>query len=217
MKIERKPRRDEKADAFYIEPRGERSLSRHTGQRIVRRATPLLITAVVVFAATIGFVKYTAPEHFGLAFALKATSGKVALTQNQLRDLVVGEGLVVYWLGPEVGARYALVSVNKNQNYVRYLPGGEGLSDVGANFRVIGTYMTKDAFQITQNDGNILTNGSAGFTNADGNAVYYNTVTHPLSAYVGMRNTDYQIEIFDPIAGQAVVSARTLGLIRRIA
>ncbi len=217
MKIERKTHGSGESDVFYVEPRGERSLSTQTGRRIARRVSPLAITAILVFVATLGFVRYTAPEHFGLAFALQATDGKVALTQSQLKDLVVGEGLVVYWLGPEVGARYALVSVNKNQNYVRYLPGGVGLIDLGANFRVVGTYKTKDAFQITQNDGKLLTNGSSGFTNADGNAVYYNTVTHPLSAYVGMKNTDYQIEIFDPIAGQAVVSARTLGLIRRIA
>lgn len=215
MNIERKSHGSDDEEAFYLEPEVAHPLPAHVSRGRIRRIIPFVITAILVAALTFGVVKYTTPEHFGLQFALKATNGKIALSEKQLKDLVVGEGLIVYWLGPEIGARYALISVNANQNYVRYLPAGEGLNDVGANFRVVGTYKTKDAFLTTQNSV-LLINGSSGFTNADGDAVSYNTITHPLSAYVGMKDTDYQIEIFDPIAGQAVIAARTLGLIQKI-
>ena len=65
MKIERKSRGTDEGDVFYVEPG-------HSGS----------LTA----AATLGAVKYTAPEHFGLVFALQAAKGQVALTQDQLRD-----------------------------------------------------------------------------------------------------------------------------------
>lgn len=214
MKIERKSHGIGEGDVFYVEPRRPGSLTKGgTSRKIFRKFMPFVLTAILASAATLGVVKYTQPEHFGLAFALQAAKGKVALTQTQLRDLVVGEGLIVYWLGPEVGARYTLVSVNKNQNYVRYLPGGEGLNDAGANFRVVGTYETKDAFLVTQTEGRGT--NAVGFTNPNGDSVYYNTA-RPLSVYVGLKSTDNQIELFNPIAGQAMTDAKTPGLIKRI-
>lgn len=213
MKIERNVHKVDEGDVFYVEPRAESDISGLRKKNVARRLIPCVITAIVVAALTLGIVKYTTPQHFGLEFVLKAANGKVALTQKQLHDLVVGEGLVVYWLGPEDGALYSLVSVNQDQNYVRYLPGGAGLNDIGANFRVVGTYEAKDAFLLTQTEAKSA-NGS-GFTNADGNAVYYNT-THPLSVYIGLKDTDDQVELFNPTAGQALADARTSGVIQRI-
>jgi hypothetical protein len=213
MKIERTVHKVDDGDVFYVEPRHGGGLDVRSKKNVVRRFTPYVITAIFVAALTLGVVKYTTPEHFGLAFLAKATNGKVALTQSQLRDIVVGEGLVVYWLGPEDGALYTLTSVNDNQNYVRYLPGGEGLNDVGANFRVVGTYEAKDAFTVTQNDSK-APNG-VGLISSDGNAIFYNT-TRPLSVYVGLKKTDDQIELFNPTAGQALADAHTPGSIKRI-
>lgn len=213
MKIERNIHKVDEADVFYVEPRLNHGLAARTKRNGIRRFIPFLITALFAAGLTFGIVKYTTPEHFGLQFVLKASNGKVALTEKQLRDIVVGEGLTVYWLGPEDGARYTLISVNQHQNYVRYLPGGQGLNDVGANFRVVGTYEAADAFKITQNEAS--TANGVGLTTSDGNAVYYNT-TRPLSVYVGLKGTDDQIELFNPTAGQALADARTPGLIRRI-
>lgn len=213
MKIEKNVHKVDEGDVFYVEPRGNGGLATASKKKVARRLTPYVIMAIIVTALTLGIVKYTSPQHFGLQFVLKAANGKVALTQSQLRDIVVGEGLVVYWLGPEDGALYTLISVNTNQNYVRYLPGGQGLNDVGANFRVVGTYSAKDAFKVTQNDAKAA-NG-VGLISADGNAIYYNT-TRPLSVYIGRKNTDDQIELFNPTAGQALADARTPGLLQRI-
>lgn len=84
---------------------------------------------------------------------------------------------------------------------------------MGANFRVVGTYEAKNAFAITQN--NAKAPNGVGLTTSDGNAIYYKT-TRPLSVYVGLKNTDDQIELFNPTAGQALADARIPGLIQRI-
>ena len=211
MKIERSGRHVDAGDVFYVEPHGGHSTS--SNRRTFRRLSWMVITALIASALTFGVIKYMTPTHYGLQFVLQAASGKVGLTEKQLRDIVLGEGLVVYWLGPEDGSLYTLTSVKKNQNYVRYLPGGEGLNDVGANFRVVGTYEAKDAFKVTENNAK-LPNG-VGIISSDGNAIYFNT-TRPLSVYVGLKNTDDQIELFNPTAGQALADARKPGFIRRI-
>jgi hypothetical protein len=211
MKIERSSHNVHEDDVFYVEPHGGHSTS--SDRHAFRRLSWMVIVAVIASALTFGVIKYTTPTHYGLQFVLQAASGKVGLNEKQLHDIVLGEGLVVYWLGPEDGALYTLTSVNKNQNYVRYLPGGEGLNDVGANFRVVGTYEAKDAFKVTQNDAKSA-NG-VGLISADGNAIYYNR-TRLLSVYVGFKNKDDQVELFNPTAGQALADAKTPGLIRRI-
>lgn len=213
MKIARNVPKVDEGDVFYVEPRGSRALVPGHQKNLLRRLTPFVITAIFAAASTYGVIKYTTPQHFGLQFVLKASNGKVALTASQLRDLVVGEGLVVYWLGPEDGALYTLISINQHQNYVRYLPGGQGLNDVGANFRVVGTYEAKDAYKMTQNQA--TTADGVGETTADGTAIYYNT-TRPLSVYVAPKTGDDQIELFNPTAGQALADARTPGSIRQI-
>lgn len=213
MKIENNVHKVDEGNVFYVEPRSKGGLAKSSKKKVVRRITPFVTTAILASALTFGIVKYTTPQHFGLQFVLKAANGKVALTQSQLRDIVVGEGLVVYWLGPEDGALYTLISVNKNQNYVRYLPGGVGLNDVGANFRVVGTYEAKDAYKMTQDQA--TTADGVGEVSANGTAIYYNT-TRPLSVYLALKSSTEQIELFNPTAGQALADARTPGLVQRI-
>lgn len=213
MKIERNVHNVDDNDVFYVEPRRGGDVSTKTTENLVRRLAPFLLTALVAAGLTLGVVKYTTPQHFGVQFIAQATTGKVAMTQTQLHDIVVGEGLTVYWLGPEDGALYTLTTVNLHQNYVRYLPGGQGLTDVGANFRVVGTYEAKDAYKMTQNQA--TTADGVGEMTSDGTAIYYNT-TRPLSVYVAPRNADYQIELFNPTSGQALADARTPGMLKRI-
>ncbi|MFZ2227219.1 MAG: hypothetical protein WAU98_01855 [Candidatus Nanopelagicaceae bacterium] len=213
MKVERKANKVDEADVFYVEHADREASQSTTSPSRFRRYVPYVIAVILSSSLTFGIVKYLEPPRLDLRFALLATHGKVALTQAQLRDVVAGEGLVVYWLGPQEGALYALDSVNTAQNYVRYLPNGNGLDDTAANYRVIGTYETKDAYSATLN--NAKKPNSVGFLNEDGNAVYYATL-NPNSVYVGISGTDSQIEIFDPNSGLALIAARTPKLLQRI-
>jgi len=213
MKVERKANKVDEADVFYVEQSDSPPPQTSTNARGFRRFVPIVITAILSSSLTFGIFSYLDPPHLDLKFALLATSGKVALSEAQLREVVAGEGLVVYWLGPQEGALYALDSVSIAQNYVRYLPNGTGLDDTSASYRVIGTYETKDAYSATLS--NAKRPNSVGFINEDGNAVYYATL-NPNSVYVGVSGTDSQIEIFDPNSGLALIAARTPKLLQKI-
>lgn len=127
--------------------------------------------------------------------------GKVALSEHQLRDIVNAKHLTVYWAGPVEGAKYSLVAEKPGQSFVRYLPGGRGLSDTGNTFRIIATYTEKNAFLVTQSAGAQL--GNVGFANIDGNSVFY-VKTAPRDVHMGIKGKDLQIEIFDPGIDQAL-------------
>lgn len=213
MKIERKAEKGDQAGVFYVDQSEDQVPPSSKIKGRIRRLVPYIITAVLFSSLTFGAVKYFTPPHLGLKYVIQATSGKVALTASQLQDVINSEGLTVYWLGPMEGALYALNSVSQDQNYVRYLPNGEGLNDPAANYRVIGTYEAKDAFALTQVDAKSV-NG-VGFINADGNAVFYNSL-RPNSVYIGVKGTDDQIEIFDPNSGLALIAAKSPGLLSKI-
>ncbi|MDP1721016.1 MAG: hypothetical protein Q8L08_08495 [Candidatus Nanopelagicaceae bacterium] len=213
MKVERKANKVDEADVFYVEQSDRQPPQTSTSRRSFRRFVYFVIAVILSSSLAFGIFSYLDPPHLDLKYALLATNGKVALSEAQLRDVVAGEGLDVYWLGPQEGALYALDSVSTTQNYVRYLPNGNGLEDTAPNYRVIGTYVTKDAFSVTLS--NAKKANSVAFTNEDGNAVYYGTL-NPNSVYVGVKGTDSQIEIFDPNSGLALIAARTPKLLQKI-
>jgi hypothetical protein len=127
--------------------------------------------------------------------------GKVALTATELRSVVAAKHLTVYWSGPQAGAKYSLTSATPGVAVLRYLPDGKGLNDTQAVYRAIGTYAQKNAFAVNQSTGSEA--GNIGFTNVDGNSVFY-AKNRPTNVYVGMKDKDIQIEIFDPLIDQAL-------------
>lgn len=141
------------------------------------------------------------------------TAGKVALSDKELISAVAELGADVYWAGPVDGAKYTLSVPTKGQAYVRYLPNGEGINDTAANYVVIATYATPDAFGSTQAAGN-QTNGVT-FINAQGAAVFYSKET-PTNVYVAYPDVDVQIEVFSPIAKTALDIASKQGALRLV-
>lgn len=139
--------------------------------------------------------------------------GRVALTAQDLRDVVIAKKLTVYWVGPQDGAKYTLVATTPGVAFVRYLPGGTGLNDTKTRFRVIGTYVQKNAFAVST--AGAVAPGNAGFVNADGNAVFY-TKARPTNVYVGIKGKDLQVEVFDPLADQALGLVLLMNQVRRI-
>jgi hypothetical protein len=141
------------------------------------------------------------------------TTGKVALTEEELVKAVQDLGVDVYWAGPVDGAKYTISAPADGQVYIRYLPNGEGLSDTKANYVVIATYSTPDAFTSTQSAGN-QTNGVT-FINTQGAAVFYSKDA-PTNVYVAYQNIDFQIEVFSPIAKTALDIASKQGALRLV-
>lgn len=139
--------------------------------------------------------------------------GLKAMTQDQLRETVESNHLVVYWAGPEKGATYLLDTVEANVAVLTILPPGIDPKQTRASRPQIATYDVKDAFQA------VLTGGGnpdvAGFISADGNSVFYSRLD-PKNVFVGVRGRDVELQIFDPSPGVSLAIARERGRLRPI-
>jgi len=160
-----------------------------------RRVVAILVVVALVVGGYFLFHQLTKKSD------LLKIQGKVALSESGLRSIVGAKHLVVYWAGPQAGAKYSLVATATGIAYVRYLPEGKGLSDTKNAYKAIGTYVQKGAFSVNQSSGRAA--GNVGFTNVDGNAVFY-AKSRPTNVYMGIKGKDIQIEIFDPLVDQAL-------------
>lgn len=187
------------SDAEFIDH--ETSPYVHHAMRKPKRKRPLLTVTSVFAAILLGVIGYFIVSHFNSTGDLQKTQGKVAMSTNELRAIVLAKHLTVYWAGPTAGDKYALIASKAGSTFVRYLPNGNGINDSTTSFRVIATYTLKNAFAITQSAGGV--SGNVGFVNVDGNAVFY-VKTRPTNVYMGIKGQDRQIEIFDPSIDQSL-------------
>lgn len=211
MKIVRNEQpKDDDEDVFYV-ARSDAALSAPPNKSLGRRISPFIVFGIAISLATVGVMKFLEDSPADTQSIVLALQGKKVLDEKSLRNLVVSQKLTAYWVGPRENYKYVISPYPNGQAFIRYLPAGKGLADKAPNYLVIATYPLQDAFSVTAKTAAGI-NG-VGFTNVDGHAVFYRS-TQPGSVYVGLRDADYQIEIFDPVAGQALVSASTAGLLR---
>lgn len=140
-------------------------------------------------------------------------SGQSALTEAQLRAEVKNVGGSIFWAGAMPGALYTYSHIKSGQDFIRYLPNGQGLSDKTQNYRVIATYKEATAYATILAASKLGTGVS--LTNPDGSIIYYAKAT-PTHVYMAFKNFDYQIEIFDPVPGASLKLATTPGAIKAI-
>ena len=172
---------------------GEQVLTKR-GKSMVR-----FLIVLVILVLAVGAYLFIAHARNGAVTG--KIQGKVALSEQELRDVIAAKKLTVYWAGPLTGAKYTLIATTPGIFYIRYLPGGVGLNDTKTLFRAIGTYAQKNAFSVSENAGRA--NGNVGFISADGNAVFY-AKGRPTNVYIGIRGQDIQVEVFDPVVDQAL-------------
>jgi hypothetical protein len=141
------------------------------------------------------------------------TSGQVALTESELIEAVRSAGISVYWIGSASGAKYAFNNLAEDQNFIRYLPGGNGISDTTEKYRIIGTYADPNAYATMQQAAASATGVSS--VNPDGSIVFYSRAT-PLHVYMAFPDKPFQFEIFDPTPGVALKLAKTPGILKEI-
>lgn len=178
-----------------------------------KRSRPLLVLGSLLAVVVLGIAGYFILSHYSKSTDEQKVQGKVAMSADELRSVVLAKHLTVYWAGPMAGAKYALIANKPGAAFVRYLPNGNGLNDTTTSFRVIATYVQKGAFLITQSAGGV--SGNVGFTNVDDNAVFY-VKTRPTNVYMGIKGKDIQIEIFDPGIDQALGLSLLHGQIQQI-
>lgn len=151
------------------------------------------------------------PTYSGAAAPVKSnSSGQVALTEDQLKSEVHKVGGSIFWAGAISGAKYAFNHVSNGQDYVRYLPNGQGATDTTQNFRVIATYKDATAYDTIVAAAKLKTGVS--LANPDGSVIYYAKAT-PNHVYMAFKGFGYQIEIFDPTPGASLKLATTPGAI----
>lgn len=171
-----------------------------------------VIALIVVVIIGVGGYFFVSRTHTS-ASDLEKMQGKVALSEQQLHDVVVNNHLTVYWAGPIAGDKYTLVATNLATIFVKYLPGGVGINDTTTPFRTIGTYVQKSAYAVAQYTG--TTAGNIGMADGNGNAIFYSSA-RDTNIYVGIKGKDIQVEVYDPVAGQALGLVLTANQIRQI-
>lgn len=169
----------------------------------------VLLTSGLTFTATKQFQQDVVDQ---TSFVAKI-SGGVALTEADLKDVVSQLKTSVYWAGPMDGAKYTINATTPGQTYVRYLPNGEGVNDLSAKYRVIGTYDEKDAYTATLAAGNEA--NAVSFTTPEGTVVHYNKSAQS-NVYIAFQGKNYQIEVFDPSPKTAIALATAANTIRLI-
>lgn len=161
-----------------------------------------IVTAVITLVLTLGFSSLFATNPLDTTTLAARISGGVALSEEELKDVVVTLGETVYWSGPERGAKYTINAQNVGAIYVRYLPDGKGISDTAPNYRVIATYKEANGYDATLAAGN-QANGVSVVRPDNTGVIYYNKNT-PTNVYLAYKAQPYQIEIFDPSAEVAL-------------
>jgi len=164
-----------------------------------------LVTAVITMVLTLGFSSLFATNPLDTTTLAARISGGVALSESELKDVVQKLGETVYWSGPERGAKYTINAQNVGAIYVRYLPGGKGISDTAPNYRVIATYKEVNGYDATLAAGNQANGVSVARPDNTG-VIYYNKTT-PTNVYLAYKSLPYQIEVFDPSAEVALALA----------
>lgn len=142
--------------------------------------------------------------------AASNSTGQVALSADQLKAEVRKVGGTIFWAGSMSGAKYTFNHLAAGQDYIRYLPNGQGLTDTTQNYRVIATYKETTAYDTIVAAAKLKTGVS--LTNPDGSVVYYAKAT-PTHVYMAFKNLPYQIEIFDPTPGASLKLATTPGAV----
>lgn len=127
--------------------------------------------------------------------------GEVAMSAPELEELALKNNLEIYWGGPRPGYRYTVDASNKDALILRYIKLNSKPSDYLSNSRVIATYKSKDAFADSIAAAERPEN--TGFRNSDGSVVFYAKAKNT-AVYLSFPRKKVQIEIYDPIAGQAL-------------
>lgn len=178
-----------------------------------KKRRPFLVFGSAITIVIVSVVSYSIISHFSNNNGAQKIQGTVAMSADDLRSVVLAKHLTVYWAGPLTSAKYSLRVNELGASFLRYLPNGKGLNDKTTSFRVIATYSQKGAYLITQSAGGV--SGNVGFTNVDGNAVFY-VKTRPTNVYMGIKGKDIQVEIFDPGVDQALGLSLLRNQIRQI-
>jgi hypothetical protein len=123
----------------------------------------------------------------------------VALSEQGLQTLSSTLDQPIYWAGPERGTTYELTQAAGHRIYVRYLPPRIPVGST-KTFLTVGTYPMAGAYAVTS--GVAREAGSVRIAGGGGAVAFYRRSV-PTSVYLAYPGSDYQLEVFDPVAARA--------------
>jgi hypothetical protein len=133
--------------------------------------------------------------------------GAEAVSPAALVRLAKHLGQPIYWAGRRAGSTYEVTQASSGRIYVRYLPKGVKVGTPGV-YLTIGTYPVAGALRVTQGLGK-----RPGYTSLRLRggviAAFGKKRATTTNVYVAYPGADYQIEVFDPTAGDALKLVRS--------
>lgn len=123
--------------------------------------------------------------------------GPVAVTPATLATFSKALKRPIYWMGPIPGDTYEFTETSTGNIFVRYLPKGVRVGDPRAAFRVIATYPYPGALA-----GLTAVAGKTG-RRLPGGGLMVSSARYPKSVHLAYPGGAYEIEVFDPVPGQA--------------
>ena len=171
----------------------------------------IVITALISVIATFGISSLFSNN--SNSASTEAKTGQIALSEQELKSVVMNLNSVIYWAGPLENAKYTLNVDEAGAAFIRYLPNGEGANDTEKKYLTVATYKVNAAFDAVKAAGN--EQDGIGLITADGAAVYYNK-NSASNVYLAYPGQDLQIEVFDPTPGRALQLVNTTGLLKPV-
>jgi hypothetical protein len=162
------------------------------GSKGLRLLLVVLVAAAVAFAVWWFLVRSSSPT------TRSNPTGAVAVSRQGLETLAA-LGRPIYWAGPRRGVTYELTQTPDGRVYVRYLPRGVPVGSQNV-YLAIGTYPVQNAYAATK-----VVAAQAGTVKVhvgDGGIAFYRR-TLPTNLFVAFPGSNYQIEVFDPVAAVA--------------
>jgi hypothetical protein len=123
-------------------------------------------------------------------------------TAAQLEEFAEGVDHPIYWLGERDGREYELTETASGRVYVRYLEQGAEAGDPRSDFVTVGTYPSRRA--VAQLGQAARNRDGAKLGKTDDGAVLLVDPASPNNAHLAYPDTDFQIEVFSSVPGQAL-------------
>lgn len=133
----------------------------------------------------------------GTATTAATPLGPVAVTQSSLVTFSKALKRPIYWAGTVAGDTYEFTETSAGNIYVRYLPKGVRIGDPRAAFRVVATYPYPGALAALS--------GLAGTKGVKlkGGGLALPSAGYAKSVHIAYPGVAYEIEVFDPVPGEA--------------
>jgi hypothetical protein len=129
--------------------------------------------------------------------AAAGQTGAVAATLTEIRAVAGRLGRPVYWAGTRPGTTYELTETPDGRVYVRYLPHGVKVGSRNP-YLTVATYPLQNAYTVTSQAA--AATGTVKIPIRGAIAFY--TTTRPTSIYIAFKNSNEQIEVFEPSTTQ---------------